>query len=115
MHDSDAGLGWAGPALTLNGRKFTGILIRGDEQSYTKSEYRDGMKEGTEEIVQSGIVIARGEYSDGRKDGLHLGWFMNGSRRFRYNYKHGLLDGEFWEWHPNGNLATFGRIHIGEL
>jgi antitoxin component YwqK of YwqJK toxin-antitoxin module len=52
----------------------------------------------------SGAVAEERTYLDGREDGIHRGWWPDGSPRFEYNYSEGVLEGRSREWFASGAL-----------
>ena len=45
-------------------------------------------------------------YRDGKEEGVHRGWWPNGSLKFEYRYRSGLSEGVQREWFEDGNQFT---------
>ena len=41
-------------------------------------------------------------------------WYEDGSVKSLRTYIDGVIDGEMWTWHPNGNLADFNLYDHGK-
>jgi antitoxin component YwqK of YwqJK toxin-antitoxin module len=53
-------------------------------------------------------------YKDGKKDGLHRGWYENGQLMFEFNYKNGKRT-LYKEWYENGRLESKKVYDNGNL
>lgn len=67
-----------------------------------------GCNSGKVEVVEkwysNGQLMERRNYLDGKRNGLHEGWWPDGSQRFEYHYKNDAYEGEVKEWYENGEL-----------
>jgi antitoxin component YwqK of YwqJK toxin-antitoxin module len=110
---------YQGDRLLYKGKRFSGILEERFEAVGTvrRTAYRKGLPDGIEEELfdSTGKLAARREFSRGKKVGVHEGWFHDGSRRFRHEFKDGQPDGEVWEWYNSGGLATYAKFSEGKL
>ena len=52
-------------------------------------------------------------YQDGRKEGEHLGWWPDGTPRFRYHFSRGKYEGEQIAWTRSGRMATLNHYRAG--
>lgn len=59
------------------------------------------------------LASVRG-YSRGEKEGVHRGWWPNGSPQFECAYVKGRAEGTCREWYESGRLATVHRFEKGE-
>lgn len=87
--------------------KFTGTFQENYPSGvlYKSTEYKNGIKEGTENIYSLEKKLkTQWHYKNGQKDGKQFAWFEDGAKRFEYNYVKGLLEGEQIEWHQNGQI-----------
>tara|TARA_B110000444_G_C18805508_1_gene579720 strand:+ start:906 stop:1400 length:495 start_codon:yes stop_codon:yes gene_type:complete len=57
-----------------------------------------------------------GLFKDGKRDGVHKGWWGNGQLEWEENYKDGKkVDGLYKSWHKNGEVEGEGNYKDGEL
>ena len=54
------------------------------------------------------------EYHAGREDGVHTGWWPDGTRKFRLAYVDGLLEGASHEWYIDGKPFRDSNYHRGQ-
>lgn len=94
-------------------RYYEGVLLTGTVVS-TNAEgerleaipYVDGRKEGYAKAwYENGVLKDERLYAEGKRKGLHLGWWPDGSMRFTYLFKDDLHEGAAYEWHLNGTLT----------
>jgi hypothetical protein len=72
---------------------------------YRYGMIRHGQLEGKEyEFDPFGGRRAVWHYRQGKKHGLQEGWFIEGPKRFVYQYVNGVLEGEQLEYHASGAL-----------
>ncbi len=57
-----------------------------------------------EKWYDDGQMMERRCYVEGRRNGLHEGWWPNGVKRFEYQYKDDVYEGEVVEWYENGQM-----------
>ena len=62
----------------------------------------------------NGQLSSKGNYKDGKRDGLVEGFHENGQLRYRRNFKDGELDGLFEWFHKNGQLRFRGNYKNGK-
>lgn len=107
-----------GDRLIYGGKRFSGVVeLRIPEVQVVRyTHYRDGQPHGREEeTFADGRVVARREFSRGRKVGVHEGWYPSGHRRFHYEYTDDQYDGESWEWYDSGALSLYALFEAGRL
>jgi len=63
---------------------------------------------------ENGQLESKGNYKDGKKDGLSERYRINGQFWVGENYKDGLLDGLSESYHMNGQLAYKGNYKDGK-
>ncbi len=72
---------------------------------YRETETKDGLKNGfAKEYALNGRLIILGHFSKGKRDGVQLGWYSEGPKRFEYHFKDGFLDGTQIQWHLSGKV-----------
>ena len=54
----------------------------------------------------NGAVWQVRTYRDGKEEGIHRGWWPNGSQKFEYHYRNGLSEGSQREWFEDGAPFT---------
>jgi antitoxin component YwqK of YwqJK toxin-antitoxin module len=104
---SDASVRSTRGTILVDGHPFTGILIDRHDNGSVKSRtpYREGREEGEARAwYPDGRMKEKGSYENGRKIGVHTGWWENGSRRYRYEFVDDLHHGSAREWYPGGAL-----------
>ena len=103
-----AGLVLKNGVLEYNNTPFKGMLTAYDEvnRTFNETNYIEGRKDGEERKVYKNKVVAELRfYKNGRKVGIHRGWYEDGSLKFEYYYNNqGVYDGSFKEWYKNGHL-----------
>ena len=95
--------------LYLAKNPFTGTVIETYDSGTIKSRiaYRDGRKHG--ELVswfRSGQKRTQRQFAEGKKIGVHRGWWESGGLKFEYPFKDDVYHGELYEWYENGTLAS---------
>ena len=65
-------------------------------------------------VLVNGKLKYKGNYNDGKKDGLWEGFYKNGQLQYRKNYKDGKLDGPWERFRDNGQLE-FRRVDMRSL
>lgn len=109
---------WHNAHLLYKGKLFDGLLIEKFEHVGTQREtvYRKGLAHGAEReyTIRDRKLVALRNYRQGRRHRVHEGWFLDGKRRFHYEYNdQGENHGEFWEWHQSGHPSLFARFENG--
>lgn len=104
--------------LLLKGQKYTGFVY-----DVSKDGKDTLLMEGYYEGLQSGLcqkwyahnqLMETRHYRAGKKDGLQIGYWENGKKRFEFMAQNGEYEGEFREWSFNGHLyhlATYLHGH----
>ncbi|TGL65780.1 toxin-antitoxin system YwqK family antitoxin [Leptospira sarikeiensis] len=107
-----------GRVVFYKGEKFHGLL----ESKFEELEiiritsYKNGLPDGAEkEIHSNGKVLAEREFSEGKKVGTHLGWFVDGKKRFHNEYLDGQFHGSQWEWRNSGSLYSYSKFDHGKV
>ncbi|MES2779782.1 MAG: membrane-binding protein [Bacteroidota bacterium] len=52
-------------------------------------------------------------YHEGKKTGIHIGWWPNGNVKFKYRFVNDLYEGNCKEWHVNGMLYRNNNYEMG--
>ncbi|MCP5022523.1 MAG: toxin-antitoxin system YwqK family antitoxin [bacterium] len=104
------------PDGTLQARgKFEGGAVPGPEQLLnTHTEIPTHGREGTWEGFVPGMGRQwKGQYREGKREGLFTFWFANGQMRLQASFKDDLEEGEFRSYFENGDLAATGAYDKG--
>ena len=101
------------------------ILSCGEKISVAESELINGMDmqrfirtnqfSGTITVMyMDGITIkSKRKYVKGKKNGTHLGWWPDGTKRFHFTFRNDLSNGKHSQWHQNGQLFTLKQFNNG--
>ncbi len=114
---TDPGIEYDGATLIYKKEKFSGYLVTEFEANgvLRKTPYLGGILEGKEvEIFPNGQIASERFYKEGKRVGVHKGWFENGQIRFQYEYEDGLMHGSLWEWNKKGELYSYAKMNKGE-
>ncbi|SVE38063.1 uncharacterized protein METZ01_LOCUS490917, partial [marine metagenome] len=63
---------------------------------------------------ENGQLKRKGNFIDGKEDGLHESYYENGQLDFRGNYKNGEEEGLFEQYYDNGQLEMRGNFIDGK-
>ena len=95
----------------LNGevtREYAGVNAR------QITEYRDGLEHGRQRTwAENGTLVEERQYREGKKTGVHRGYFPDGKDRFFAEFEDDRYVNEYWSWHANGKVAEFKRYDTG--
>ena len=97
---------------------FTGIVEEFHEngQLMGRGNFIDGKREGLKEVFyRNGQLQYRGNHIDGEIDGLSESFHGNGQLRWRTNYIDGKLEGPLEYFDRNGNLTKTETYRNGVL
>ena len=85
-------------------REFGGVNAR------QVTTYRNGLEHGPQRTwAENGMLVEERLFSEGKKTGVHRGYFPDGTNRFYAEFKDDRYVNEFWSWHTNGKVAEFKR------
>ena len=88
---------------------YTGkvFLFHENGQKEMKGNYKDGKKDGLDvSWYENGQKWSETNWKDGKEDGLHVWWYDNGQKSMEQNYKKGWREGLFVSWHENGQKSS---------
>ena len=115
---------WVGcskPAVVVNvseleKRNPGGMVIPSNlpGQWYRKSDAKPFVGK-VQESAPTGQLLREVAFKDGRRDGLSVEWYPNGTKKAESNYRADILHGEAREWFPNGKQQTVIHWANGEL
>jgi len=106
----DAQLQFSGGRWLFHGKPFTGRIRQPLPDATRLTEYKDGVEHGQQTMhAQSGVLVEERFYQQGKKHGVHRGWFVNGQDRFYTEFSDDHYAGEHWTWHSNGKVAEFKK------
>ncbi len=105
------------PVLLTLGIISAGCTTKQSDQSNDKGEInlvdRSGRKQGPWEIYEDSVLIARGEFTNGKPDGLWTYWYPDGMMKEEGHYKQGEKNGMWVQWYPDGDLMWKGEWKNG--
>jgi hypothetical protein len=104
--------------LSYKGEIFTGFQVTSFPYGVTRTaEFKNGLQDGrTFDIHQNGQLMSEYFYSNGKKVGIHKGWYESGKPRFWYEYNsNGENDKEHWEWLEDGRVYSISKYDNGKL
>ena len=93
--------------IFYSGHLFSGYLVSINEHKDTllKIGYLNGLLNGwTKKWYPNGRVMELRLYGDGKKEGIHRGWWENGEPKFSYHFLNDEFEGEITEWFVSGHL-----------
>jgi antitoxin component YwqK of YwqJK toxin-antitoxin module len=108
IHVNDANLKQIADRLFYADTLFTGKIFATyeNEDSAFVFEYKKGKQNGWQQKWYTNNQISEIRfYLEGRKEGVHNGWWGNGKRKFQYHFENDEHDGELKEWFEDGDLA----------
>jgi antitoxin component YwqK of YwqJK toxin-antitoxin module len=102
--------------LLLDGQPFTGSLIaflpNGDTALFESRV--QGVEDGPSlRWHDNGQPMEARFYEQGRKKGIHRGYWPNGKPRFEYHFKEGEHDGPMNEWYEDGTPLRAFHMRMG--
>jgi antitoxin component YwqK of YwqJK toxin-antitoxin module len=53
------------------------------------------------------------KYVSGKKNGVHEGWWPNGTKKYSFVFKDDTSTGKHFQWHQNGKLFTQKQFKNG--
>ena len=85
---------------------YSGSVNGTDEYGYiVKGNYKDGKEEGIWEFYyDNGQIYSKTTYKNGRLNGDYEEYLSNGQLERKLTYKNGKLDGVWLEYYENGKL-----------
>ncbi|NJM93525.1 MAG: toxin-antitoxin system YwqK family antitoxin [Cytophagales bacterium] len=95
--------------LFFDGIPFTGQLLEEYANGSVKEKilYKNGLRTSTSyRYYESGQLFSIRTWKEGKKHGVHRGFFPNGSQRFLYSFEQGMSTGNHKEWYKSGQLAS---------
>lgn len=106
----DPSLKFSGGRWLFQGKPFSGRLREPLPDAIRLTQYKDGIEHGEQTMrAQSGVLVEERFYKEGKKHGVHRGWFLNGQDRFYSEFSDDQYAGEHWTWHANGKVAEFKK------
>jgi hypothetical protein len=105
-----------GPQLCRDGNLFFGTVVEKDDQGRVRvsDPYFRGLLSGqSRAFYASGKIRWTRDYRNGKKDGVHVGWWENGRKMFEYRFRKDLYDGSVREWYADGKIAKEMHYEYG--
>lgn len=103
---------------TVDKKPFSGITYKFHANSwhlYKIQFFWEGRQEMTEHRwFANSIKWQELEFKNGLRHGVHKGWYNTGKVQFYKTYVDDKVHGEFWGWHPNGEVSDYHVFHHGE-
>ena len=88
---------------TLNGSHR---LIHGIRSEYIDAEFTDGLYNGTYEYHKNNVLVEKGTYKEGVKNGIFTEYYSDGTPKSETPITDGKVDGVVKEYHPDGTLES---------
>jgi len=86
-----------------------------DEVVFIEAEWDEGLMHGAyRKNYESGVCRATGRYDHGVPDGEWFHYSPDGKERFLWTYADGRLHGPAKEWFETGELLAEGEWHAGD-
>jgi antitoxin component YwqK of YwqJK toxin-antitoxin module len=98
------GTDYTGSPVTDNGLSLS-PYIPGLRTSYEPEQDGTYLFNDEDKYNFSKFPESFGTYKNGKKDGLHTGWYENGQKEYEWNYKDGEQDGLHTYWYENGQKS----------
>lgn len=97
------------------GQKFSGKMKSIHPNGTIRiTSFLNGLEDGpTIDIFPDGQRSAEYFYKQGKRTGIHRGWYENGKARFQYSYQDDLAVGDHWEWHEDGKVYRYAKFENG--
>jgi antitoxin component YwqK of YwqJK toxin-antitoxin module len=103
-------LNWVnkGKLKLYDGTPFTGMVFKLDTLSgdtlYIEN-YQLGLKHGSfKRFYPNQLLFEKREYRQGKKEGLHLGYWDNGMLAFEYHLENDIYHGSLTSWNSKGQI-----------
>ena len=70
---------------------------------------------GTITVMYSDDITTKSKrkYVSGKKNGVHEGWWPNGTKKYSFVFKDDTSTGKHFQWHQNGKLFTQKQFKNG--
>jgi hypothetical protein len=72
-----------------------------------------GMKQGSWQIYEDTVLVARGSYTDDKPEGLWTYWYKNGQMKEEGHFEAGVKYGIWVEWYQDGQIMWKGEWKNG--
>ncbi len=105
LRADDPDLSLRNDSLFLANEPFTGTLskLEQDGDTILVASWRHGVEHGRfKQWYGDGQPAEERYFENGRKTGIHRGWYPDGKARFVYEFAHGEHHGKAEEWYPDG-------------
>lgn len=94
--------------LCLDSLPYSGYIVSHRGEALTsRVAYYEGRRHGLAmKYFADGSVKEDRNYLRGNKDGVHTGYYPSGQLRFKYTFIDGLSEGTHFEWYEDGSLRA---------
>ena len=95
--------------LYFNSNPFSGFLVKKnmyDEVIEKKGFFRGQLEGISLGYYDNGNKKYQRFYNKGKKTGKHIGWFESGQKKFEYFFKGGLSEKKHIRWYDNGMVYS---------
>lgn len=114
LNAGDPQLKLSGGRWLFHGTPLTGTIQESLPDAIRLTQYAHGLEHGQQTLrTHSGALVEERTYQDGKKHGLHRGWFADGKDRFYTEFSEDHYAGEHWTWHSNGKVAEYKKYTLG--
>ena len=77
--------------------------------------YSEGLPHGwTKSWSRDRQVLEERFFQEGKKQGKHIGFWLNGKKKFEYNYRDDIFHGEVKEWFESGQMYRHFNYEYGQ-
>lgn len=94
--------------LFCDNKPFSGRLyaLNNTDTSFIR-DYSNGLEDGIHKLWYPNKQIAEIRYyREGKKSGLHFGFWDNGQKKYSYSFENDLYEDKQYEWYPNGQAFS---------
>ena len=99
------------------GQTFTGMVFELDaskKDTLSIAHYQNGLQHGVfKRFYANNNLFEKRVYHEGKKEGVHLGYWENGSLAFEYHLKNDIYHGTLKEWTKSGQLIKLFNYSNG--
>lgn len=103
--------------VTYDSKVFSGRIVKhhpGVRKVFSESFYLNGLKHGSwKKFYLNGALFEQRKYAKSKKVGTYTGYYSDGSKAFKYNFKGGEYHGKNREWTKEGRLIRESNYEKG--
>ena len=104
------------PSEELNFQTGEWLYWSEDGQVLLRGEFKNGKKDGIHKTwFDDGVLKSYEYYNDGKREGVHKSWYENGQLNMVWSYKNDTLDGYSYNYYKNGVQSYEKKYDLGVL